>query len=91
MCIDQALPFKRVTGKTKITPLRNAGPDSKLDLALQGPKALDVVKSLAAKGDLSALNNGRLNDIHHLTLNGIKVTAARTGYTGEVRLRGLLL
>lgn len=74
-----------MTGKTKITPLRDAGPDSKLDLALQGPKALEIVKKLTPKDQQEILSGGRLNDIHHLKINGIDVVAARTGYTGEVR------
>lgn len=91
VCIDEALPFKRAQGRAIITPLRHAGPDSLLDIALQGPNSLELVKRLTDKADQAELNNGKLNDIHHVRINSIPVMAARTGYTGEVRLDRMLM
>jgi aminomethyltransferase len=50
-------------------------------LALQGPKAVEIVSAMVGDGALlSGLGSFRFSDAH---LAGIKCTAARTGYTGE--------
>lgn len=78
------MPFKRVTGAAKLTPLRDAGADSLLDVAFQGPKSVSVLQKLVSEEDQRVLAAGKLNDIHHIRVNSVPVMAARTGYTGEV-------
>ena len=58
--------------------LRDVSDETAL-LALQGPKAVDVIRDLAAKdvADLSPFH------VIETTLAGCSVVAARTGYTGE--------
>jgi aminomethyltransferase len=49
-------------------------------LALQGPRAIDVMRDLGARGDVLGLPSF---GVTQTTLAGIEVWAARTGYTGE--------
>jgi aminomethyltransferase len=49
-------------------------------LALQGPRAVDVVRALGATTELASL--ARFG-VHAGQLDGIQLIAARTGYTGE--------
>ncbi|MCK6474548.1 MAG: serine hydroxymethyltransferase [Planctomycetes bacterium] len=83
--IDPAHPHRRVPGPVEFRDLRNAGQDSKLDLAFQGPLSATILAELA-KNDAqkNAILASSLNDILHVELKGIPVTAARTGYTGEL-------
>eukprot|EP00043_Microstomoeca_roanoka_P020419 m.248122 g.248122 ORF g.248122 m.248122 type:complete len:1120 (-) comp17161_c7_seq1:125-3484(-) len=84
VCIDLENPTKRAPGPVELTPLRDAGADSLLDIAFQGPKSLPILSRLVDRDeDRTALAEGKLNDIHHLTIRGMPVIAARTGYTGE--------
>jgi aminomethyltransferase len=50
-------------------------------LALQGPRAFDILAAIRGNGEL----NGELKSFHFIdtTLGGIGVRLARTGYTGE--------
>lgn len=49
-------------------------------IAVQGPRALELIKSAGASLDPSALRSFRFADG---SVAGVKVTLARTGYTGE--------
>jgi glycine cleavage system T protein len=85
--IDHQFPSRSVDGPAKLRDLKDpaAGKDQRVDLALQGPRALDVI--LTCAGDDPHL-------IHTITelprtgfveceLGGINVILSRTGYTGE--------
>jgi aminomethyltransferase len=53
-------------------------------LALQGPKAFDVLAKLGDSGpDLKSLKSFHLTDFDKTELAGIPCAVARTGYTGE--------
>src|SRR5665213_3882806 len=53
-------------------------------LALQGPKAFDVLAKLGDSGpDLKNLKSFHFSDFDKTTLAGISCAVARTGYTGE--------
>eukprot|EP00049_Salpingoeca_infusionum_P009050 m.150125 g.150125 ORF g.150125 m.150125 type:complete len:1115 (+) comp14222_c0_seq1:189-3533(+) len=83
VCIDAIAPYKRLQNPAKLTALRNAGTDSLLDIALQGPESMRVLENLLPKESVAELRRGRLNDIHHVSVGGVDIMAARTGYTGE--------
>ncbi|GMV80111.1 MAG: hypothetical protein AMXMBFR7_12950 [Planctomycetota bacterium] len=84
VCIDAEQPGKRAPGPVQLRALRDAGPDSKLDIAFQGPLSLEILIELAAdEAQRAALRAGKLNDIHPISIGGIPVLTARTGYTGE--------
>lgn len=61
------------------TPWKDVS-DSWALLALQGPKAVDVLRDLGASAELLALPSFHVNAA---TLAGVNLWAARTGYTGE--------
>jgi glycine hydroxymethyltransferase len=82
--VDRQMPGKRLDGPVALRDLRDAGEDSLVGLALQGPASLTVLQKLAEKGaDRAAL--GRLVQHAHIPvrLAGMAVRVARTGYTGE--------
>ena len=67
-----------------------SGPDRRVDIALQGPNARDILLACAAAAPgttdagLSArLKQMRRTDFVETRLNGIDLLVARTGYTGE--------
>jgi len=75
---------KRAPGRVTLRNLREAGDDSLVGLALQGPVSLQVLSGLCA-GPEEARRLGRLqpNRIMRATLAGAPALVARTGYTGE--------
>ncbi len=83
--IDPEHPGVEVEGVVEIRNLKDAGSgnDQVIDLALQGPNALKVLQSMTAdkqvQGALARLQRGEFVDV---TLKGINVRIARTGYTG---------
>ncbi|EGD79245.1 hypothetical protein PTSG_09967 [Salpingoeca rosetta] len=84
VCVDLENPTKRVPGPVEIKELRDAGSDSLLDIAFQGPKSMEVLQRLVDTPEQREdLATGVLNTIHHITMKGVPVIAARTGYTGE--------
>jgi aminomethyltransferase len=52
-------------------------------VAVQGPRAEDVVAALAAPGDVEAVRALRYYASADVTVAGVRALAARTGYTGE--------
>ncbi len=82
--IDPAMPGKRLDGPVEMRNLREAGDESRIDLALQGPASLDLLRRLAGPlGGATELGRIRQNEFIEVDLAGIPVVAARTGYTGE--------
>lgn len=85
--IEPALPggpLKQVDGSVELRNVREAGADSLVDLALQGPKSLDVLCRLAGDNDREALRQLSMNACTTVRLHGVRAIAARTGYTGEL-------
>ena len=76
-------PIKRVDGPVELRDLRDAGPDSLIDLALQGPRSLDVLARLMDVADGRRLRRLAMNQFAEVALLGEKAIVARTGYTGE--------
>ena len=85
--VDNQRPWARAYGRNVV--LRNlrdpqAGADMRVDLALQGPRSLDILLALDASDEtrkrISKLARTRLCEA---TLNGIELVVSRTGYTGE--------
>jgi glycine hydroxymethyltransferase len=88
VCIDHDRPWATAPGRdgVRLRDLRNlaSGPDQRVDIALQGPKARDILLALGADAATSkrvkALKRTELCDA---VIGGFDLVAARTGYTGE--------
>ncbi len=84
--IDPDRPWITVEAPALIRNLKDpkSGKAQKRDLALQGPRSLDILQSLtddpALKRTLSCL---RRTELMSCELGGIPLVVARTGYTGE--------
>jgi glycine hydroxymethyltransferase len=84
--IDQDRPWIKVEAPAKIRNLKDpaSGNDQKRDIALQGPRSLDILQALTddriVKRDLARL---RRTELMSCDLAGIPLVIARTGYTGE--------
>jgi glycine hydroxymethyltransferase len=82
--IDRAMPARAADGPVEIRDLREAGEDSRVGFALQGPASLKVLQALCDT-DADRLALGRLahNAHREAMLARIPTRVARTGYTGE--------
>jgi glycine hydroxymethyltransferase len=88
VCIDRERPGAQAPGRqsTKLRDLRDraSGPDMRVDIALQGPKAQEILLALgcdaATTRRVKALARTGLCDA---VIGGFDLVAARTGYTGE--------
>jgi glycine cleavage system T protein len=84
--IDRDNPAMEVEGEAVIRNLKDpsSGPDQRVDLALQGPKSLVILQSLA-DDTRSRLDLAHIKRTEHtrVQLAGMDIIAARTGYTGE--------
>jgi glycine hydroxymethyltransferase len=83
--IDRDAPWKEVPAGVKIRDLKAGNvpaEEALVDIALQGPRSLDVLEMLAA-GDSERL--GRIQKTRFIVtrLEGLEVLVSRTGYTGE--------
>lgn len=85
--VDRARPGALAYGRKVI--LRNlrdpqAGPDMRVDIALQGPKSRDILLALGVDGPtrkrIMALKRTELCDA---VVGGFDLVVSRTGYTGE--------
>jgi len=85
--VDRADPAARAFGAGAV--LRNlrdpqAGPDMRVDIALQGPKSREILLALgcdpATRKRIMALKRTELCDA---TVGGFALVVSRTGYTGE--------
>jgi glycine hydroxymethyltransferase len=82
--IDNDMPDKEADGPVHIRDLRNAGEDSRVGLALQGPLSLSLLQRLTPNAaERAALGRLQMNGFAHATIGGIRCLVARTGYTGE--------
>jgi glycine hydroxymethyltransferase len=84
--LDRDNPSIKVEGKALVRDLKDPahGPDQRVDLALQGPASLAILQELAGDVRLKeALARVRRTDLIEVTLSGIDLVIARTGYTGE--------
>jgi glycine hydroxymethyltransferase len=88
VCIDRERPGARAPGR-QVTVLRNlrdrsSGAAQRVDIALQGPKAREILLALgcdaATARRVNALARTELCDA---VIGGFDLVAARTGYTGE--------
>jgi len=77
-------PIKQADGPVELRDLREAGADSLIDLALQGPRSLDVLARLVNDSDGRRLGALEMNQFATVSLTGAKAIVARTGYTGEL-------
>ena len=83
VCIDPERPDRRISDRPRVRDLRTADcrADCRVDIAVQGPKSLDV---------LSELGEGKKPELHELRpfqfvetdILGIECLVSRTGYTG---------
>ncbi len=85
--IDYEHPFKRLEARVTIRNLKDvgeSGEDSRVDLALQGRRALDVLLELAEGLEFrKAIYRLKRFCIARGKLAGLDAIVARTGYTGE--------
>jgi glycine hydroxymethyltransferase len=84
--LDRENPAISVEGKAVLRDLKDPvhGPDQRVDLALQGPASLSILQALTDDARVKdALARVRRTDLTEVTLAGIDLVVARTGYTGE--------
>ncbi|MCI0339843.1 MAG: glycine cleavage system aminomethyltransferase GcvT [Planctomycetales bacterium] len=92
--IDRAVPGRELEAVPEIRDLKDpaCGADRRVDLALQGPRSLEILQVAAAGGLQVAAAGGRLageiaalRRFHFLEceVRGIPLVVSRSGYTGE--------
>ena len=84
--LDRNRPDLRVLRPATIRNLKDpsAGPDRRVDLALQGPASLRILQSLTDDARLKdRLGRVRKTGLIECELGGFDLIIARTGYTGE--------
>ena len=81
--IDPEAPGKELE-PVDFRDLREAGPDSLVGVALQGPASVRILQALSeGRGERRTLQYLVANTFTCLTLAGVPALVARTGYTGE--------
>ncbi|MAU09102.1 MAG: glycine cleavage system protein T [Anaerolineaceae bacterium] len=87
VCIDPDMPGRTVeTAPFELRDLRDpgSGADRRVDIALQGPKSLEILTSLGgSEADLKALKALPWAGIMRAEIGGFDLLISRTGYTGE--------
>jgi glycine hydroxymethyltransferase len=84
--LDRARPWVKVSARATLRNLKDpaAGADQLRDLALQGPASLAILQACTddprTRFTLAQIHR---TDLAEVSLAGIPVIAARTGYTGE--------
>jgi glycine hydroxymethyltransferase len=86
--VDEDRPWATVPGRAGVTlrDLRRpeAGADQRVDIALQGPKARDILLALGADpGTVKAIKALKRTELCDAVVGGFDLIVARTGYTGE--------
>lgn len=84
--IDAQRPWARVQHPCRLRDLRDPqwGDECRVDIALQGPKALDTLLALGADAALTArLKKLPWAGLTEANLGGFDLIISRTGYTGE--------
>jgi glycine hydroxymethyltransferase len=86
--IDSDHPAATAPARNKVT-LRNlrdpkSGNDQRVDIALQGPKAREILLALGTSADhRSLITKLKRTELCRATVGGFDLIVARTGYTGE--------
>ncbi len=84
--IEREYPNKEIEGKIVLRNLKDnsSGNDQRVDLALQGPSSLTILKKLAKEPELKReLIRIRRGEFVEVNLAGIEMLISRSGYTGE--------
>ncbi len=83
--VDRDHPEKEVDGQAILRNLKDpsAGKDMRVDMALQGPASFHILMTLADRDGKEILKRLRRTELAELTLDGMDLIVARTGYTGE--------
>jgi glycine hydroxymethyltransferase len=85
--VDEARPGAKAFGRgVRLRNLREArsGEEMRVDLALQGPRALDILLALKPEAETAArLKALPWAGVTHAVLGGLDLVVSRTGYTGE--------
>ncbi len=84
--IDNTDIKKRILSKVVIRDLKepSSGEDCMVDIALQGPQSLNILKRIAKTEEIrSALERIERMQFMVIELGGIEMIVSRTGYTGE--------
>jgi glycine cleavage system T protein len=79
-----ALPDPKLATGVQFRELRDAGPDSRVVIAFQGPATVDIIGGMLDRPEhAQSLKQSKLNDfLPGSSLCGIPVHIAHTGYTG---------
>jgi len=87
VCVDKETPWATAFGrKVVLKNLRDtqAGPEQRVDIALQGPKSRDILLQLESSPEVQqAIQGLGWAELCEGTLAGIDLVVSRTGYTGE--------
>ena len=84
--IDRDRPWVRNTAPCVLRDLSDPrwGNECRVDIALQGPKSMDILKSICDdKTDAAKLSKMPRTNLMRAALRGFDVITSRTGYTGE--------
>lgn len=83
VCIDMERPDRRICARPRLRDLRAADcrNDCRVDIAVQGPKSLEVLSSLG-EGKEPELHELRPFQFVETDIMGIECLISRTGYTG---------
>ncbi len=83
--IDRRYPDIEAPGPVLIRDLKesSSGQDRRINLALQGPRSLEIIASLMTKPGYQRLARLRKMEFTEMEIAGMNLLIARTGYTGE--------
>jgi glycine hydroxymethyltransferase len=84
--IDRENPARRRFARAELRNLRDEqwGDDRRVDIALQGPMSRKTLAKLVGKTDRDRFRLMQRTEVIEITLDGLPVYLARTGYTGEI-------
>jgi len=84
--LDSELRDIQIDGMVEITDLKDpsAGDKRLVDMALQGPKSMEILQSMAIdRSQAESIGTMKRNEIIETVLMGIPAIVSTTGYTGE--------
>ncbi|MFW6137711.1 MAG: glycine cleavage system aminomethyltransferase GcvT [Spirochaetota bacterium] len=83
--IDTQFPHKEPLGKAHIQDLRDpsAGHRGRINLALQGPASLGLLKRISSPGAAGKLQRLQKTEFIEVAIADMDVLVSRTGFTGE--------
>lgn len=83
--IDRDCPRKEVSFRVRVKDLHDpaAGDDWKVDLALQGPNSVLIIRSLLSAEEAARFDKVKRNEFIETEIRGMRAMVSRTGYTGE--------